>query len=130
AVDVNELFDQLLATFLIVTASATIVTTSTAAAAIATATPAAAATAAARSAALRLLSLLRLLGLGRSSLGDLRDLGRVGIGLVGLVLVLHSRTPVRLRGQRQRGPLPGRGRGSRHGRTRPWTRPPSWRAQQ
>jgi hypothetical protein len=34
---------------------------------------------------------LRLLGLGRASLGDGRRLDRIGVGFVGLlVLVLHS----------------------------------------
>ena len=43
---------------------------------------------------------------------------------------LAFRTPVRLRGRRRRGPSPGHGTGSRRGRTRRATRRPSWRARQ
>src|SRR6185295_7047486 len=134
AVDVDELLDQLLATFLVVTATATVVTAPTATATIAT-TASTAATRSARTTALRLLRLglgllgLLLLGLSRGRFGNRCRLDHVGVGFVALlVLVLHSRTPVRLRGQRRRGPSPGHGTGSRHGRRRPWTRLPSWRA--
>src|SRR6185369_16682838 len=96
AIDVDKLFNELLATFIVVTAPTAIVTT---AAASATAAITATATSTARTTAAR--SVL-LLGLDRSSLGDLCDLGLVGVGLVGLVFFLHSRTPVRLRGQRRR----------------------------
>src|SRR4051794_39648370 len=133
AIDVDELLDQLFATILVVAASTTVVAASTATATIATATATAPAAPAARATALRLVVLrLRgrlLLGLGRGRFGNRCRLDRVGIGFVALLLlVLHSRTPVRLRGQRRRGPSLGHGTGSRRDRRRPSTRQPSWRA--
>jgi hypothetical protein len=80
---VDELLDQLLAAFLVVTTPATIVTAPTAAATV-TAATASTATTATRATALRLLGLLLLRGSGLDRRLD-------GFGLVGLlVLVLHS----------------------------------------
>ena len=129
AVDVDELLDQLLAAVVVAaTAAATIVATATAAAAIAAAT-ATAATAAAPPRGPRPCGLLRLLGrlllgLGRSRFGSRAALrsGRCRLRWSAFSSS-HSRTPVRLRGQRRRGPSPGHGTGSRHGRTRPLDTP-------
>jgi hypothetical protein len=99
AVDVHELFDQLLATVVVAAAaasSAPIVTPSTIAAAAIAAAPTSAAARTARATA-RVLGRrsfgrsLRSRGLGlRRSFGDC-GLGRLGSGFVGLlVLVLHS----------------------------------------
>src|SRR5207302_670360 len=110
AVDVDKLLDQLLAAVVVAATSTTaIVTPATATAAIAAAASTAAATAAAArpTAMRRLLRLLGLplLGLRRRRLSYRSRFLRIGIGFVGLLLlVLHSRTPVRLRAQRRRGP--------------------------
>src|SRR5438045_6353245 len=93
AIDVDELLDQLLAAVVVAATAATpIVAPATAAAAITAATPS---TATAAAPAARTASTM-LFGLRRGRLGYRCNLNRIGVGFVGLVFVLHSKTPVRL----------------------------------